>query len=199
MRQVGAVLFEGFEMLDLYGPLEMFSMLPDAFTITTIAQSAGPVRASNGPATVAEASFADRSDFDILLVPGGAGTRSEISNPALLNRLAHAGPKAEIIISSVCTGSALLAAAGLLEGHSATTNKLAFDWVASTAPQVDWRRRARWVESGNRFTSSGVSAGIDMTLALIARLLGNQAAADAALWAEYTPNTDPDNDPFAKG
>jgi transcriptional regulator GlxA family with amidase domain len=194
--RVAAVLFENFEMLDLYGPLEMYCAHPEAFEIITIAERTGPVRAYGGPCTLAEDSFDNRAAYDILLVPGGSGTRQEVDNPAMLEWLRQAGPRAQLI-TSVCTGSSLLARAGLLGSGPATTNKAWFDEMAALAPDVDWRKRARWVESGKCFTSSGVSAGMDMTLAVIERLLGREAAEIAAQEAEYTRNPDPDNDPFA--
>lgn len=197
MREIGAVVFEGFELLDLYGPLEMFGLLPDHFRIEVLAMDAGPVGSGMGPRAAVDAPLAGAAP-DILLVPGGPGTRREVGNPALLDALAAAAGGAEIV-ASVCTGAALLARAGLLEGRRATTNKNAFDWVASQGPETDWRRRARWVEDGRFWTSSGVSAGIDMSLALIARLAGGDAAREAARNAEYTANTDPSNDPFARG
>lgn len=194
MKTIAAVLFDGFEMLDLYGPLQMFSMHRDAFRIVTVAQAAGPVTASGGPGTMAQEAFGDRP-FDLLLVPGGQGTRAQVTNPAMLEWLATAGAKAELV-TSVCTGAALLARAGLLDGRRATTNKRAFQWVVEQGPQTLWQTRARWVEDGRFFTSSGVSAGIDMSLAIIDHYLGPQAADNAARWAEYTRNSDPDNDPF---
>ena len=195
-RKVGALIFPEFEMLDCYGPLEIFAMFPDAFDIRAVAMTGDPVPASGGPSTLPDDSIDDGVAYDIMLVPGGAGTRTEISNRHLLDWLASSAAQAEIV-TSVCTGAALLAAAGVLGGHPATTNKRAFDWVVDTAPDIDWRRRARWVESGNIFTSSGVSAGIDMTLAIVSRLLGEDAAKDAARWAEYIRNSNADDDPFA--
>jgi len=195
-RHIAAVLFDEFEMLDLYGPLQMFSMHRDAYQITTVAREPGPVRASGGPETVAASGFGDARGFDMLLVPGGAGTRRAIHDTELLNWLAVAGAQAEAVLS-VCTGSTLLAAAGLLDGRRATSNKRAFNWVAAHRPSVDWQTQARWVQDGSVYTSSGVSAGMDMALAVISTQIGPEAAADAALWAEYTPNTDPRNDPFA--
>ena len=107
--------------------------------------------------------------FDLILVPGGIGTRREVDNPRLLEWL-NQRAAAAILVTSVCTGAALLARAGLLDGKRATTNKRAFAWVASQGPEVNWIKQARWVEDGKFATSSGVSAGIDMALALIARL-----------------------------
>lgn len=196
MLTLGALVFPKFELLDLFGPLEMFGMHPKTFDIRIVAETAGPVASTQGPRVAVDILTGDSTKFDILLVPGGAGVRHEIANQGLLGWLGEAAAEAKIV-TSVCTGSALLARAGLLGGLRATTNKRAFDWVASLAPATRWQRRARWVEDGRFITASGVSAGIDMALAVIARELGPDAARDAALWAEYVPNTDPGDDPFA--
>lgn len=196
MRTLAAVLFTDFEMLDLYGPLEMFSFFRDDFDIRTVALEKGPVKSSGGPATVAEDAMGDGRHYDILLVPGGRGTRNVHDDATFLNWLKAQSEKAEYT-TSVCTGSLLLAKAGILERRCATTNKLAFDWVADQTSGVDWQRHARWVQDGSVYTSSGVSAGMDMALAVIEACLGPKAAADAANYAEYIRNPDPDNDPFA--
>ncbi|MFN3261505.1 MAG: DJ-1/PfpI family protein [Pikeienuella sp.] len=195
-RTVGALVYPDFELLDLYGPLEMFGMFPDEFALRIVADGANSVPSAQGPRTTVD-DLIGVERYDILLVPGGRGTRRDVKNARLLAWLREAAEGAEIV-ASVCTGSALLARAGLLDGRGATTNKLAFDWVAKQGPKVDWRGRARWVEDGKFWTASGVSAGTDMALALIGRLLGPEKARQAADWAEYTPNEDPANDPFAK-
>ena len=123
-------------------------------------------------------------------------SRIEVDNDVVLDWL-RAQARGARYITSVCTGSALLAAAGILDGIRATSNKISFDWAASQGPEVHWVREARWVEDGNIFTSSGVSAGIDMALAVVAAVLGGNAADDAALWAEYIRNREADLDPFA--
>lgn len=196
LRTVGALVYPEFELLDLYGPLEMFGMHPEAFSLRIVADGANSVPSAQGPRTAVDDLLGAES-YDILLIPGGRGTRRDVKNARLLAWLREAAESAEIV-ASVCTGSALLARAGLLDGRAATTNKRAFDWVMSQGPKVDWRRRARWVEDGKFWTSSGVSAGTDMALALIGRLLGPEKARQAADWAEYTPNEDPADDPFAK-
>jgi transcriptional regulator GlxA family with amidase domain len=196
MRTVGVLLFDQFELLDVFGPLEMLGMHNDDFTIRLVAEQAATVSSTQGQRSVIDDHFADGRAYDLLLVPGGEGTRREVGNKRLLDWLAGAAERAEIV-ASVCTGSALLAKAGLLDGKRATTNKLAFDWVASQGPKVDWQRSARWVEDGRFWTSSGVSAGTDMALALIARLCGIERAHEAADWAEYIWNEDSSDDPFA--
>jgi transcriptional regulator GlxA family with amidase domain len=99
---------------------------------------------------------------------------------------------------SVCTGSALFARAGVLDGRRATTNKMSFQWVADQGPEVHWVKEARWVEDGKLATSSGVSAGMDMALAVIARLYGEQVSNNVAIAAEYDWHRDAGWDPFAR-
>ena len=141
-------------------------------------------------------SFEDAPDFDILLIPGGFGTRAAVSNDALLAKIAAMSAKADVT-ATVCTGSAVLARTGLLDGRPATSNKVAWDWVLEQGPKVDWKRQARWVDDGDIVTSSGVSAGIDMALDLIARLRGEEIAVNSAKYMEYIWNRAPANDPFA--
>ena len=132
----------------------------------------------------------------MLLVPGGIGTRGEVNNPVMLNWLKERSEQAELV-ASVCTGSALLAKAGVLDGLRATSNKQAFAWASSQSEKVQWQQQARWVEDGKLFSSSGVSAGIDMALAVIAKLVSQQAAEEAANFAEYSWQSDANCDPFA--
>lgn len=197
MRSIGVVLFDEFELLDVFGPLEMYGMAPESFEIHMVAERGGEVASKQGPKSVVEHEFGDDRQFDILLVPGGRGTRTEVENSNLLEWLRIQSPNAEYV-TSVCTGSALLAKAGLLDGIRATTNKRAFAWATSQSDKVIWEKEARWVEDGKFFTSSGVSAGMDMSLALIGKILGNETAERIATWTEYEWHSDADWDPFAK-
>ncbi|MGB6058037.1 MAG: DJ-1/PfpI family protein [Microthrixaceae bacterium] len=195
-RRVGVVLFEGFELLDVCGPLELFGKLPEMFSIELLAQSSGPVTSAQGFALVATESFEDATTPHIALVPGGVGTRALVEDTAFVEWLAAWAAAAEFV-TSVCTGAGLLGAAGLLDGYRATTNKRAFDWPRSQAPQVEWVAEARWVQDRNRWTSSGVAAGMDMTLGLIAHLHGRGLAQELADAIELEWHTDPTWDPFA--
>ena len=195
-RTLGVVLFEGFELLDVFGPLEMFGLAADHFEICLISQTGGVVASSQGPKSVCDDSFNTAPAIDVLLVPGGIGTRREVGNQVLLDWLKKRTEQAELV-ASVCTGSALLAKAGVLDGLRATSNKLAFAWASSQSEKVQWQQQARWVEDGKVFSSSGVSAGIDMSLAVIAKLVSQQAAEDAATFAEYSWHRDANCDPFA--
>ena len=194
-KTIGIVLFDGFEVLDVYGPVEFWGHVPE-FEIVMIAEEAGPVRSGQGVATVAEYSFMTAPHVDILMVPGGMGTRTEVNNPNLLSFLRERNDTTELT-TSVCTGSALLAKAGLLDGVKATSNKRAFAFAMDQSAQADWIGKARWVEDGKFITSSGVSAGADMALGLIAKLYGHDRAADLAATLEYVWNSDATNDPFA--
>ena len=194
---IGVVLFPDFEILDAFGPIEMLGMHPDSFRLCMVAEARGMVSSVQGPKCLAEDAFDDDVAYDAILVPGGQGTRREINNRSMIEWLRLRAGQAQFV-TSVCTGAALLAKAGVLNGRKATTNKMNFDWVASQGPKVLWQHEARWVEDGNIFTSSGVSAGMDMALAFISRTLGETAAEDAALWAEYTWHRDADVDPFAR-
>jgi transcriptional regulator GlxA family with amidase domain len=174
----------------------MFGLLPEQFELSLVAESGDRVASTQGPVAVIDYRFDDSPQFDLLVVPGGRGTRREVDNPVLLEWLQRQAATAGHV-TSVCTGSALLARAGLLDGRRATTNKAAFEWVCSQGEKVNWQRKARWVEDERFFTSSGVSAGIDMSLAVIARLCGDQQAEQVATWSEYEWHRDPDRDPFA--
>jgi transcriptional regulator GlxA family with amidase domain len=199
LRTFGVVLFEGFELLDVFGPLEAWGML--AMTgqckITTVAERSGAVTSAQGPKAIAEFGFSDCPHLDLILIPGGIGTRKEISNRALLDWLKARAEEAEVV-TTVCTGTAILAHTGLLDGRRATTNKRAFKWVAEQGAKVNWVREARWVEDGKFATSSGVSAGIDMALAVMARLYGTETAEKIAIAMEYDWHRDAGWDPFAK-
>ena len=197
MRRVGALIFPGFELIDLFGPMEMFGMLADGFALELVAETSGPVASAQRLRAHADRTIAESSDYDILFIPGGPGTRREVENTQLLDWIAQTSEKSEYTLS-VCTGSALLARAGVLNGRRATTNKAAFDWVAAQGPAVNWVRQARWVEDGKFITSSGVSAGIDMALGAIALMHGETTAENVAIWSEYSWQKDKSHDPFAK-
>jgi transcriptional regulator GlxA family with amidase domain len=198
-KVVGALLFEGFELLDVFGPLEAWGMLSydGQWRIVTTAERAGPVKSAQGPHAVADSALEECPALDVILVPGGIGTRRQVANEPLLEWLRARVAEAQVV-TSVCTGSSLLARAGLLDGRRATTNKASFEWVQSQGPAVQWVKEARWVEQDKVVTSSGVSAGIDMTLAVIARLAGTDAAERIAVRMEYEWHRDAGWDPFAR-
>lgn len=195
-KKVGILLYPDFEVLDVFGPVEMWSYVPD-FQLVYIAEKAGPVRSYQGLEAIAQYGFDDAPKLDLLLVPGGLGTIPELENRAILDYIRHSHATTQIT-TSVCSGSALLARAGVLDGLKATSNKRFFSLAARQSDKVEWVVPARWVEDGRVFTSSGVSAGTDMALAVVARLHGVETARALASAVEYEWHEDADDDPFAK-
>ncbi|HWR04025.1 MAG TPA: DJ-1/PfpI family protein [Humidesulfovibrio sp.] len=206
---VGVLLFPGFEMLDAYGPMEMWGSLKHAparfwggeekrvgVRLVTIAATRGEVPSNQGPKTVADYGYADAPKLDYLLVPGGIGAVPLVRDAATLDWLRAQARTAKVVMS-VCNGASLLAAAGILDGRPATTNKMAFASSTAPGPKVHWVKQARWVDDGTVVSSSGVSAGMDMTLAVIARLYGQPLSEWLAQITEYDAHRDPAWDPFA--
>ncbi|OAA81974.1 ThiJ/PfpI family protein [Akanthomyces lecanii RCEF 1005] len=198
-------LFPGFQLLDVAGPLDILAVLAQQVPVTVyiLAATLAPVTSrtarpgSVGQEIVPTHTFGNPpNDIEVLLIPGGGGTRDTAGTQELVDYAARAYPKLRYFLT-VCTGAALAARAGLLDGKRATTNKLAFDWVMELGPKVNWIRRARWVSDGNIWTSSGISAGIDMTFGFVAAQYGEELAATVAHRQEYIRNSDPTNDPFA--
>lgn len=195
-RHLAVILFDGFELLDTFGPIELFSAIPDV-KIELVAQRSGPVRSAQGVEVIAKLEYGELNDPDIILVPGGMGTRTLAHDKSFLSWLTDIGNRSKVV-ASVCTGSALLAAAGLLESHRATSNKLAFEWASSFGDDISWEYQARWVHDGCRWTSSGVAAGIDMAAALIGHLFGQKVQTEVTKRVEYQPQTNSTVDPFAR-
>lgn len=194
--RIGMILFDDFEVLDVYGPLSMFGALRDRLDITTIAAKAGAIKTGSGTSVIADVALSDAPALDLLIIPGGLGTRQEVDNGAFIEAirtLAEATPQ----VATVCTGAALLSKTGLLDGKKATTNKLAWKWATAQSAKVLWVPKARWVEDGKFISSSGVSAGTDMALAMIARRYGMETAMWVANRAEYQWHNDPNDDPYA--
>jgi putative intracellular protease/amidase len=177
------LLYDGFTALDAIGPYEVLSRLPGA-RVTFVAAQAGPVRTDNGMLTlIAERSFTELTAPELVLVPGGPGEVAvRAGGPALdWLRAAHATSR---WTTSVCTGSLILAAAGLLEGKRATGHWLAMDKLAELGAKPV---SERYVIDGKLVTAAGVSAGIDMALALAAEIAGEQVAQAIQLGIEYDP------------
>ncbi len=197
MRTLAALVFPGFQTLDYFGPIEMLGDATYGIEIVTVAETADPVPSRHGQRIVPDITMAERTAYDLLLIPGGDTALIEGQNPAVLQWIKDVSEKAERVMA-VCTGTILLGMTGLLDGRRGTTNKLDFTSTVHYAPNVDWVREARWVEDGKFFTSSGVSAGMDMTLAVLADLYGSEKAEETAVGSEYTWHRDADDDPFAK-
>ena len=194
--QFGLLVFPNVQQLDLTGPYEVFASWPQA-QVRLVAKTLEPVTSSTGLVLKPDASFDDCPQLDVLCVPGGGGVNALMADEATIAFVRQQAEGARFV-TSVCTGAALLARAGLLDGRRATTNKRSFGWVVEQGPAVQWVKQARWVDDGAFVTSSGVSAGIDMTLAVIARLVSNEAAERIAVGMEYDWHRDASWDPFAK-
>ncbi len=178
------LLFDQFESLDLFGPVEIFGRTPDA-ELHYISMDGGMVTSAHA-AQINTIKAEPLPSGSVLLIPGGMGTRALVQDSAFLVRFKELADSATYVLS-VCTGSAILAASGILSGRKATSNKFAFEWVKSTG-DADWIENARWVHDGKFYSSSGVSAGIDMALGFISDRYGRAAAIENARHAEYIWN-----------
>jgi transcriptional regulator GlxA family with amidase domain len=180
-RRFGFLMFPKYEELDLIGPWEMATMWRDY----AISEHGGPVTCAKGLKSVADVAFADCPPLDYLLVPGGFSAFDEMHNDALITFVRERAAKASHVLS-VCTGSFILSAAGLLKGRCATTHWKALDQMRKL-PSVTVVEQ-RWVRDGNIWTSAGVSAGMDLLLGFIETVDGTKAAGSVQMNAEYYPD-----------
>lgn len=187
-RTIGIVLFDGAEELDWAGPWEVLtSACKDGDRVITVAEAEGPVRCAKGLRVLPDHTFEDCPPLDVIVVPGGKGTRVEMKNEAMTSFVARQAAKAEWT-TSVCTGAFVLFAAGLLDGKRATTHWATFDELHSHAPDLDLDADARWVVDGNVVTAAGVSAGIDMALWLTGQLYDERHARQVQRYIQYEPD-----------
>lgn len=195
--RVDILLFNKFETLDVFGPVEVFGRLPDVFKLNFISVNGGIVESSQN-VRVDTNSYENNNNIEkILFVPGGNGTREKVNDINFIEFIKNMANESKYILS-VCTGSALLAKTGILNGKRATSNKRAFNWVVEQGQQVNWIKEARWVNDDKIYTSSGVSAGIDMALGFIGDILGKEKALEISNGIEYIWNENSEYDPFAK-
>ncbi len=195
MKTLTALVFDDFETLDLFGPVEIFGRLSEHYRIQ-IASLNGDMTYNQHGISLPTVALADLNhQTDILLVVGGLGTRPLVSNEYFLQALITLANSAEWVLS-VCTGSALLAKAGLLNGKRATSNKIAWEWAIAQSSLVQWVPQARWVVDGKFYTSSGVSAGMDMALGFIADRQNIDTARRIANEIEYRWQEDSQLDDF---
>lgn len=190
-KTVGIFLFNEVEVLDFAGPFEVFSLAESensserAFRVCTIARTNAPVRARNGLTVLPAYDFSSAPKLDLLIVPGGYGAEEiEIREPETIRWLQSMAGQVEIV-ASICTGAFLFAEAGLLNGKKATTHWMDLDRLEREYPAVQVQRNTRFVDEGAILTSGGISAGIDLSLYLVKRLLGESAAQKTARRMEY--------------
>jgi transcriptional regulator GlxA family with amidase domain len=193
-KRVGILIFPDVEVLDFCGPFEVFSVTrlnealrreePSPFEVVLVAEQAGTVKTTGGMKVTPDHTLDTCPPLDILVVPGGWGTRAEIKNPRLLDWIKARAAQVETL-TSVCTGSMLLGQAGLLDGRHATTHWRSLQWMRDAFPAVTVEEKLHVVEDGNVLTSAGISAGIDMALRVVARYHGEAVARNTARNMEY--------------
>jgi transcriptional regulator GlxA family with amidase domain len=194
MTRIGILIFPDVEVLDFCGPFEVFSTTrlkepreradPCPFEVKLVAETLSPVTCTGGLRVLPDHDFGSCPPLDVLVVPGGYGTREQVTNPAVVAwvKTQAAGAK---WVTSVCTGSFLLGVAGLLKDKPATTHWQSLDRMAAAFPDVSVDRERQVVECGNVLTSAGISAGIDLALLLVAKLLSEPVARATAKHMEY--------------
>jgi transcriptional regulator GlxA family with amidase domain len=188
-RTLCILIFDDVEVLDFCGPFEVFSVCnrwsdPAAFRVLTVAMKPGPVIANGGLSINPHHIISEAPRPDLLLVPGGIGTRREMLNESLIAWIKEVAATAEMVMS-VCTGSLVLAKAGLLDGLDATTHHGAIDLLRQVAPKTNVHEDRRFLDNGRVVCSAGIAAGIDMSLHVVARLLGKDFAERTAKQMEY--------------
>ncbi len=188
IRNVGFLIFDGMEDLDFAGPYEVFTVTmrtqkPRPFDVYTFAETE-TIRTYGDLQVIPHYQISACPEPDILLIPGGQGTRVLMEKPDLLNWIKERAARVEYLLS-VCTGSLVLARAGLLDGLTVTTHHSAFEELAREAPTARIEKERRYVDNGKIITSGGISAGIDMALHVVARLLDEAAAQTTADHMEY--------------
>ena len=193
-RRAGILIFPDVEVLDFCGPFEVFSATrleeprrrqePSPFDVSLVAASMEPVKATGGLRVLPDYDLESCPKLEILVVPGGWGTRSLVNDQSLVEWIRRQAARTEIA-ASVCTGSFLLATAGLLEGRRATTHWQSLDRMQETYPNGTVLRDQHVVDEGSIFTSAGISAGIDLALRIVAKLHGEAVGRATARYLEY--------------
>jgi len=188
-RNVAILVFDEVEVLDFAGPFEVFAVTDSlrsraVFSVSTVSSTGGEVRARNGLRVVPDHSFADCPQPHVLIVPGGYGTRPLLGDEVTIKWILERSRAAEVTMS-VCTGALLLGKAGLLDGMRATTHHGAVGELRAAAPRAVVEPGARFHDNGRILTAAGISAGIDCSLHLVGRLLGDDVAAATAAYMEY--------------
>lgn len=191
-RNLAILVFADVEVLDFCGPFEVFSVAnrftePAAFSVFTVAERPGAVLARGGLSVNPQHHFAECPRPDILLVPGGQGTRTEMNSLTVIEWIKTLASDTELLLS-VCTGALLLAKAGLLDGLEATTHHGSLDLLQAMASRTIVHTDRRWVDNGRVICSAGIAAGIDMSLHVVARLCGTEVARQSARQMEYPWN-----------
>jgi transcriptional regulator GlxA family with amidase domain len=192
---VGILIFDQVEVLDVAGPFEVFSVTclneerrweePSPFRVILVSEKLDQVLAIGGLRFTPDVTFDNCPNLDLLMVPGGWGTRKEVKNDTLLKWIAARAASKTKLTASVCTGSSLLGKAGLLDGREATTHWRAFDFLREAAPKAKIRKDLLFTMVEPIFTSAGVSAGIDLALRIVSHFFGEEIGQATARQMEY--------------
>jgi len=193
-KRVGILIFPAVEVLDFCGPYEVFSVTrldeekrraeSSPFEVLLVAETIDPLMATGGLRVIPDATLETCPPLDILVVPGGWGTRAEMKNQRVLKWIAERAREIETL-TSVCTGAMLLGQIGLLDGRRATTHWRSLEWMRQSFPSVTVEDKLHVVEDGQVLTSAGISAGIDMALRVVARYCGEAVGRATARHMEY--------------
>ncbi|KAI1616288.1 class I glutamine amidotransferase-like protein [Exophiala viscosa] len=219
-KRFGMILYDGFQLIDVCGPLDVLNVLStrtEGVSLSLIAEDTQPkstfpkewpANMGMAPFTTSQTlqpthTFESAPELDVLIVPGGMGSfdpaRQGQPNSAVVDPIVkfvlERYPKLQYLLT-VCTGSGIVSQSGLLDGKNATLFKGAWEVIPQWRPSVQWQPRARWTVDGNIWTSSGVASGIDLMFAFVKHIHGEEIVRDIAGWMEYRVHEDPANDPF---
>lgn len=189
------ILFPDFETLDVFGPVEIFGKI-EKTEIKFYSSEGGTIKNRDGVRIDTRPIDQVRTEeLDVLFIPGGMGARIKVGNKKFIDKIRTLAEQSRYVLT-VCTGSALLAKTGLLDGKKATSNKRSFEWAKTSSDKVNWIKQARWTVDDKYYTSSGISAGMDMTLGFISDIKGDEYAREIAHRIEYNWQTNKDHDDF---
>lgn len=189
MKNIGIFLFNDIELLDFAGPYEVFSVAADlhdsqTIQVFTITKEGEAIRSVNGLTVTPDYSFSNHPLIDILVIPGGNGTKEEMRKEVVLNWIKKQCITAEIVMS-VCSGSRLLGQIGILDSLKITTHHEVIPDMLKIAPKAIMEYHSRFTDNGKILTSAGISSGIDLSLYIVARLYGKEVADKTAVYMEY--------------
>lgn len=193
-RKTAILLFPNLELLDFAGPYEVFSVADQLqtgtlFDVYTVAAQPGPLRSINGLSVNPDYVLSEAPSPDLLIIPGGEGSKQVVQDAATLDWLRQVQPQAELTLS-VCTGARILAHLGWLQGMPYCTHHSAYEELARLVPDGDPRPLGRFVGSGNLYTAAGVAAGIDLSLHVLQLLCGTEVAQATSRYMEYPPQAE---------
>ncbi len=195
VKTVGILIFNDVEVLDVAGPFEVFSMTrldedkryetTSPFRVVLLSEKKAPVVAIGGLKLIPDFTFDDCPSLDLFVIPGGWGTRREVDNPVLIQKISKLSAKSSLT-ASICTGSSLIGRAGLLDGKKATTHWRAYNFLRESAPKAQVQENVIFTTDGSIFTSAGVASGIRLSLYLVSRFFGAQVGKKTARFLEFS-------------